>query len=77
MEFGRSTLDRLVAYGAEHVGIGVKRVQIYRWLKREGLRWRKEQTWFSQRCDPQFAEKRGRSLTFIWAKGRRMPGYSA
>lgn len=75
MVFGHWTLDRLVEYAAEHVGISVKRVQIYRWLKREGLRWRKEQTWFSERCDPQFAEKRGPSLTFISGEGRRRPGY--
>ncbi len=75
MEFGHWTLDRLVQYAAKQVGISVKRVQIYRWLKREGLRWRKEQTWFSQRCDPQFAEKRGPSLTFISGKGRPRAGF--
>jgi len=75
MDFGHWTLDRLVEYAAEHVGISVKRVQIHRWLKREGLRWRKEQTWFSERCDPQFAEKRGTSLTCTSGKGRRRPGF--
>lgn len=77
MEFGHWTLDRLVDYVAKHVGISVKRVQIYRWLKREGLRWRKEQTWFSERCDPQFAEKRAQWLTFISGKGLPRPAYSA
>ena len=75
MEFGHWTLDRLVEYAAKQVGISVKRVQIYRWLKREGLRWRKEQTWFSRRCDPRFAEKRGPSLTCTSAKGRPRPGF--
>ena len=77
MEFNHWTLDRLVVYARQRIGIAVKRAQIHRWLRREGLRWRKEQTWFSQRCDPQFAEKRAPWLTFISGKGRRRPAYSA
>jgi len=77
MEFGHWTLDRLVVYARQHTGISVKRAQIHRWLRGEGLRWRKEQTWFSERSDPQFAEKRAPWLTFISAKGLPRPASSA
>jgi transposase len=57
------TLDRLAAYLAEHKGISRKRSRIDELLIAEGLRWRKEETWFGERVDPAFAEKRGRSNT--------------
>jgi len=53
------TLDRLRTHLSEHKGI--KRTRIDEILLAEGLRWRKQQTWFGQKVDPQFAEKRGRS----------------
>ncbi len=55
------TLDRLVAYLAEHCGITMKRSRLDELLLAEGLRWRKQETWFGARVDPEFAEKRGRS----------------
>jgi transposase len=55
------TLDRLVAYLAEHQGIAMKRSRLDELLLAEGLRWRKQETWFGERVDPEFAEKRGRS----------------
>ena len=30
-------------------------------LLKEGLRWRRQETWFGERVDPEFAEKRGGS----------------
>jgi len=61
LPFASWTLDRLRAYLSEHKGIGIKRSRIDEILLAEGLRWRKQQTWFGQKVDPQFAEKRGRS----------------
>ncbi|HKB47083.1 MAG TPA: helix-turn-helix domain-containing protein [Ktedonobacterales bacterium] len=55
------TLDRLVAYLAEHQGIAMKRSRLDELLLAEGLRWRKQETWFGERVDPECAEKRGRS----------------
>jgi len=55
------TLDRLVAYLAEHKGITMKRSRLDEVLLSEGLRWRKEENWFGERVDPDFAAKRGPS----------------
>jgi transposase len=55
------TLDRLVAYLAEHKGITMKRSRLDEVLLSEGLRWRKQETWFGERVDPDFAAKRGPS----------------
>lgn len=61
LPFGRWTMDRLAAYVHEQRGIRMKRTRIAEVLLREGLRWRAEETWFGERVDPQFAEKRGKS----------------
>ena len=63
LSFASWTLDRLAAYLAQHKGIAMKRSRIDELLIAEGLRWRKEETWFgsAQRVDPDFAEKRGPS----------------
>lgn len=61
LPFGSWTLDRLAAYLAEERGIAMKRSRIGEILQREGLRWRKQETWFGERPDPAFAAKRGRS----------------
>lgn len=55
------TLDRLAAYLAVQHGITMKRSRLDEVLLSEGLRWRKEENWFGERVDPQFAQKRGRS----------------
>jgi transposase len=54
------TLDRLAAYLAEHEGIAMKRSRLDELLLAEGLRWRKQESWFGERVDPDFAQKRGR-----------------
>ena len=59
--FASWTLDRLVAYLAEAKGIAMKRTRLDEVLRAEGLRWRKHETWFGQRVDPEFAAKRGSS----------------
>ncbi len=59
LPFASWTLDRLVAYLNESKGIGIKRSRLDELLLTEGLRWRKQESWFGQRVDPEFAEKRG------------------
>ena len=60
LPFACWTLDRLTAYLNEK-GIAIRRSRIDEILIREGLRWRRQETWFGARVDPAFAEKRGRS----------------
>jgi transposase len=61
LPFGAWTLDRLAAYLNEQRGIEIKRSRIDEILIAEGLRWKTQETWFGERVDPDFAEKRGRS----------------
>jgi transposase len=61
LPFGCWTLDRLAAYLNEERSIAIKRSRIGEILQAEGLRWRTEETWFGERPDPAFAEKRGPS----------------
>lgn len=60
LPFGSWTLDRLAQYLNEQRGIAIKRSRISDLLRAEGLRWRKQESWFGERVDPDFAEKRGR-----------------
>ncbi len=55
------TFERLAAYVHEHLGIHMKKTRIFEILHEEGLRWRHEETWFGERVDPDFAQKRGPS----------------
>lgn len=59
LPFACWTLDRLEAHLNEVKSIPIKRTRIDEILIDEGLRWRKQETWFSERVDPEFAEKRG------------------
>jgi transposase len=61
LPFASWTLDRLTAYLNEAKGIAMKRSRIDELLRAEGLRWRSQETWFGERVDPAFAEKRGPS----------------
>ena len=61
LPFASWTLDRLAAYLNEHEAMAIKRSRIDEILVHEGLRWRKHETWFGERIDPAFAEKRGSS----------------
>jgi transposase len=61
LPFAAWTLDRLVAYLREQKGIAMRRSRIDEILLKEGLRWRRQETWFGERVDPEFAEKRGAS----------------
>ena len=60
LPFKSWTLDRLVTYLSKQKGIAMKRSRLNEVLLTEGLRWRKQETWFGERVDPDFAQKRGR-----------------
>ena len=59
LPFGHWTLDRLVVYLHQTEQINVSRAQLGRILQAEGLRWYQEKSYFTERPDPQFVEKRG------------------
>ena len=68
LPFGAWTLDRLAAYLREYRGIPISRDRIAVLLRKEGLKWRIQERWFSEqaklagkegKADPLFAEKRG------------------
>jgi transposase len=61
LPFGCWTLDRLQANLNEERGLAINRSRINELLVAEGLRWRTDETWFGERVDPKFAEKRGPS----------------
>ena len=61
LPFASWTLDRLAAYLLEHKGIAMRRSRVDEILLREGLRWRRQETWFGERVDPEFTGKRGGS----------------
>jgi transposase len=65
LPFGSWTLDRLATYLNEQKGILIKRSRIDEILIDEGLRWRTQETWFGERVDPDFAQKRGPSSNSI------------
>ena len=66
------TLDRLEAYLNEVKGIAIKRSRISEIFLAEGLGWRHEETWFGERVDPDFAQKRGSSKRSIPPRPRRV-----
>ncbi len=55
------TFERLATYVHEELGLKMKKTRIFDILQEEGLRWRKQETWFGKRLDPEFAQKRGSS----------------
>src|SRR4051794_11516538 len=61
LPFGCWALDRLRDYLNEQEGIPIKRSRIGEILVDQGLKWRHQETWFGERVDPDFAEKRGSS----------------
>jgi transposase len=65
LPFASWTLDRLQAFLNEEKGIPIKRSRIDELILAEGLRWRSQETWFGERADPDFVEKRGSSSSFI------------
>lgn len=55
------TFERLAAYVHEQLGLQMKKTRIFELLQEEGLHWRKQESWFGERLDPEFAQKRGSS----------------
>jgi transposase len=77
LPFASWTLDRLEAYLNDSKNIAIKRSRIDDILIAEGLRWRKQETWFSERVDPDFAEKGGHHSPLHRATSQqhsRLPG---
>jgi transposase len=60
-DYAMWTLDRLVDYLQRVKGIRMKRSRISEIFIAEGLSWRHDETWFGERVDPDFAQKRGPS----------------
>ena len=54
-------LTDVLTWLGEQKALAMKRSRISEILVEEGLRWRKQETWFGERVDPDFAEKRGSS----------------
>ena len=67
LPFASWTLDRLAAYLNEHKGIPIKRSRIDEILLAEGLRWRRQETWFGERVDPALRRKKGAIETLYTA----------
>lgn len=61
LQFHCWTFERLASYVREQLGLHMKKTRIFEILHEEGLRWRKQETWFGERLDPEFAKKRGPS----------------
>ena len=61
LPYGSWTFEWLAAYVGEQLGMPMKKTRIFEILQEEGLRWRKQETWFGERLDPEFVQKRGPS----------------
>ena len=59
LPFGHWSLDRLIEYLHQKEHLYVSRAQLARILQAEGLRWYQDKSYFTERPDPQFVEKRG------------------
>jgi|SRR5579859_1884569 len=59
LPFASWTFERLALYLREQVGLPMKKTRTFEILQDEGLRWRKQETWFGERLDPEFVAKRG------------------
>jgi len=61
------TLERLQVAFRERHGTHLSDSTIWTWLDEEGLKWKRQQSWFheAEKHDPEFAEKRGPSSSVI------------
>src|SRR4029079_911319 len=75
LPFACWTLERLTAYLNDERGIAIKRNRINELLLAEGLRWRQQESWFSAKVDPDFAQKRGPSSTSTPPPPRAAPNF--
>lgn len=55
------TLERLQTAFQERHGVHLSDSTIWEWVEAEGLRWKRQQSWFheAEKQDPEFVEKRG------------------
>ncbi|RME57967.1 helix-turn-helix domain-containing protein, partial [Candidatus Parcubacteria bacterium] len=62
--FALWTLERLQRAFEEREGIHLSDSTIWEWMEAEGLRWKRQQSWFreAKKHDPEFVEKRGPSF---------------
>jgi transposase len=61
LPFALWTLARLQQALQEHHRLHVSPATIWKWLKAEGLLWKRQQSWFQVTVDADFGAKRGRS----------------
>lgn len=68
------TLERLQTAFKERVGVHLSDSTIWTWLDEEGLRWKRQQSWFheAEKHDAEFVEKRGALFT---PTSPRRPGH--
>jgi transposase len=59
LPYGSWTFERLATYLHEQLGLHMKKTRIFEILQDEGLKWRKQESWFGERLDPDFVRKRG------------------
>jgi transposase len=59
LPYGSWTFERLAVYVHDQLGLHMQKTRIFEILRDEGLRWRKQESWFGERLDPEFAQKRG------------------
>ena len=63
LPFASWTIERLHTYLHEQ-GIWMGKTRMFEIWQEEGLRWYKQEGWFGERVDPQFAEQRGPSSAY-------------
>ena len=58
------TLERLQSAFKERQGVHLSDSTIWTWLDEEGLKWKRQQSWFheAEKHDVEFVEKRGASF---------------
>lgn len=64
LPFGSWTQQRLSDYLAENEGFRMSQAWVGELLHREGLRWKTDETWMTEKVDPAFLEKRGRLSSY-------------
>jgi transposase len=75
LPFGCWSLDRLTAYLNEQKQLAIKRSRVGEILLEEGLRWRKQETWFgAERVDSDFAKKKGDPRAALHRAANRQRG---
>ena len=71
--FALWTLERLQSAFQERCEMHLSKSTIWEWIDSEGLKWKRQQSWFheAEKHDPEFVGKRGSSFIHTW---RHLPG---